>query len=145
MFEHVGPKNYGTFFKVVRRSLKEDGVFLLQTIGQNRSQTTTDPWIHKYIFPNSNLPSIKQIGDAAEEIFVMEDWHNIGPNYDKTLMAWFQNFHAAWPTLKEKYGDTFYRMWKFYLLSCAGTFRARKNQAWQILLSPGGSRVHYHR
>jgi cyclopropane-fatty-acyl-phospholipid synthase len=142
MFEHVGYKNYRTYMNVVRRCLKDDGLFLLHTIGGNESVTTTDPWIGKYIFPNSMLPSIKQIGRAIEGLFVMEDWHNFSADYDKTLMTWYRNFQKNWDKIRSKYDKRFYRMWKYYLLSCAGSFRARKNQLWQIVLSktgvPGG-------
>jgi cyclopropane-fatty-acyl-phospholipid synthase len=139
MIEHVGYKNYKTFMTVARRSLKEDGLFVLQTIGGNRSIKKTDPWISRYIFPNSLLPSAKQLTDAIEKLFVLEDWHNFGQDYDKTLMHWFQNFHNNWHRLKDKYGERFYRMWKYYLLSSAGAFRARDNQLWQIVLSPNGT------
>ena len=138
MFEHVGYKNYQTFMRLVDSVLKPGGLFLLHTIGSNRSVRTTDPWIHKYIFPNGMLPSIRQIGDAFENIFVMEDWHNFSADYDKTLMAWFKNFDEAWPILKNAYNERFYRMWKYYLLMCAGTFRARENQLWQLVLSKEG-------
>ncbi len=138
MFEHVGSRNYKTFMKVVHRQLKDDGLFLLHTIGGNETRIATDRWINKYIFPNGMIPSIKQIGEAIEKYFVMEDWHNFGADYDKTLMAWFQNFDKAWDHLKSLYDDKFYRMWKYYLLSCAGSFRARRNQLWQIVLSKNG-------
>ena len=138
MFEHVGFKNYGIFMTTIRRLLKDDGLFLLHTIGSNKSLFTTDPWTNKYIFPNSMLPSIGQIGTSMEKLFVMEDWHNIGPDYDPTLMAWFKNFDHSWEELKSDYDDRFYRMWKYYLLSSAGAFRARKNQVWQIVLSKKG-------
>lgn len=138
MFEHVGVKNYRTFMQAVHRLLKDDGLFLLHTIGGNRSVRSTNPWIAKYIFPNSMLPSIAQIARAAEGLFVMEDWHNFGADYDKTLMAWFGNFDAQWPSLKTQYSDRFYRMWKYYLLSCAGAFRARQIQLWQIVFSKKG-------
>lgn len=138
MFEHVGYKNYRIFMKTIHRLLKEDGLFLLHTIGANKSMITTDPWTHKYIFPNSMLPSIKQIGASIEQLFVMEDWHNFGHDYDKTLMAWFENFDRSWNELKPDYDERFYRMWKYYLLSCAGSFRAGKNQLWQIVLSKNG-------
>ena len=122
--------------------LRDDGLMLLQTIGAVRSTTVTDPWIGKYIFPNSMLPSLAQLTSAAEGLFVVEDVHNFGPYYDKTLLAWFENFEKNWPQLRDKYGDRFYRMWKYYLLMCAGTFRARHNQLWQIVFSrrgvPGG-------
>jgi cyclopropane-fatty-acyl-phospholipid synthase len=142
MFEHVGVKNYRTYFEVARRCLKDDGFFLLYTIGDNVSRVTSDPWITKYIFPGGLIPSIAQIGKATEGLFVTEDFHNFGPDYDSTLVAWFKNFDAAWPKLRAKYGDRFYRMWKYYLLTCAGTFRTRQVHLWQIVLSkegvPGG-------
>ncbi len=138
MFEHVGYKNYRTFMQICRRLLRDDGLFLLHTIGGDRSTTRIDPWIEKYIFPNAMLPSASQITTAAEGIFVLEDWHNFGPDYDPTLMAWFANFDAGWETLRSRYDERFYRMWKYYLLACAGSFRCRLNQLWQIVLSPMG-------
>ncbi len=145
MFEHVGRKNYRTFMKVVHDSLEDDGLFLLHTIGGNRSAGTADPWIEKYIFPNSMLPSIKQIGQSIEGLFVVEDWHNFGNDYDKTLMVWYNNFENSWDVVKSNYDDRFYRMWKYYLLSCAGSFRVRRNQLWQIVLSKKGVHGGYHR
>ena len=143
MFEHVGVKNYRTYFETARRCLKDGGLFLLHTIGQGPSHGAIDPWIDRYIFPGGVIPSVTHVGKALEDTFVMEDWHNFGPDYDKTLMAWFRNFDAAWPTLREKYGDRFYRMWKYYLLSCAGSFRARHIQLWQIVLSKEGIKGGY--
>ncbi len=139
MIEHVGHRNYREYFKIAARNLKDDGLFLLHTIGEVRSTKNTDAWTHKYIFPNGMLPSIAQLGKAIEGIFVMEDWHNIGADYDKTLMAWFDNFDNSWDKIKDKYNERFYRMWKYFLLSSAGAFRARsKNQLWQIVLSNKG-------
>ena len=142
MFEHVGVKNYRTYMEKAHQLLKNDGIFLLHTIGSSNSVIMGDAWTVKYIFPNSMLPSVAQIGKAIEGLFVMEDWHNFGADYDKTLMAWFGNFDRHWPELKGKYTDRFYRMWKYYLLSFAASFRARRIQLWQIVLSkrgiPGG-------
>ena len=138
MFEHVGVKNYRSYFEVVRRCLVEDGLSLLHTIGGEASTNHTDPWIEKYIFPNSMLPSAAQIAHASEGLFVVEDWHNFGADYAKTLLAWRHNFEAAWPRLEKKYGERFRRMWEFYLCASAATFRARRNQLWQIVLSPNG-------
>jgi cyclopropane-fatty-acyl-phospholipid synthase len=142
MFEHVGNKNYRDYFDVACRLLKDDGLFLLHTIGSTYSDFEIDPWLDKYIFPNAVLPSITQIGKAIEERFIMEDWHNFGANYDNTLMAWFEKFDRNWPRIAERYGERFYRIWKYYLLSCAGGFRARVIQLWQIVLAkhgvPGG-------
>jgi cyclopropane-fatty-acyl-phospholipid synthase len=138
MFEHVGYKNYPTFMKVVNRLLSDNGLFLLHTIGRNTSVRSNDPWIDKYIFPNSMLPSIKQIGSAIENLFVMEDLHNFSTDYDMTLMAWFENFDSNWEKLKPRYSERFYRMWKYYLLMCAGSFRSRHFQLWQIVFSKNG-------
>jgi cyclopropane-fatty-acyl-phospholipid synthase len=138
MFEHVGYKNYRTFMEKTKTLLKEDGLLLLQTIGANRSTVRIDPWIDKYIFPNSMLPSPLQVTAAVDGLFVIEDWQNLGPDYERTLLQWHQNFQENWQDIKHMYDDRFYRMWSYYLLSSAGTFRARKNQLWQIVLSPSG-------
>lgn len=137
MFEHVGYKNYRTYFEVARRCLKDDGLFLLHTIGGNVSAKSTDPWIDKYIFPNSMIPSAAQITNAAEGLFVMEDWHNFGTDYDKTLMEWYRNVEAKWSELHD-YDERFRRMWCYYLLSCAASFRVRVNQLWQVVYSKQG-------
>ena len=136
--EHVGYKNYSTLMEVAYRSLKSHGIFLLHSIANNFSTTHCDPWFNKYIFPNGMLPSVKQLGEAMENLFVMEDWHNFGPDYDKTLVAWYQNFDRHWPQYREKYDTRFYRMWKYYLLSLAGAFRARRIQLWQVVMSKDG-------
>ena len=144
MFEHVGYKNYRHYMQVVQRNLKTTGSFLLHTIGNNVTTRVGNPWINQYIFPNSLIPSMKQITTAFEGIFVMEDWHNFGFDYSLTLKAWHENFIANWSNLKKKYGEQFYRMWNFYLLSCAGAFRARSIQLWQIVLSKRGAPEGYH-
>lgn len=135
MFEHVGPNNYPIYFETVRRVLANEGLFLLHTIGDYATAPTTDPWIEKYIFPNGKLPSARQVTEALERRFVIEDWHNFGPDYDHTLLAWWANFEASWPRLRSRYDQRFYRMWKYYLLSCAGFFRSRQGQLWQLVLS----------
>ena len=138
MFEHVGKKNYRAFFAQSRYLLTSDGLFLLQSIICNKAEWHVDPWVEKYIFPNCFLPSPKFIGASIDGVFVLEDVHTFGADYDKTLQTWFQNFDRAWPQLKVKYGEHFYRMWKYYLLSVAGGFRARRLNVWQMVLSPQG-------
>lgn len=138
MFEHVGPKNYRTYFEVVAKNLKPDGLFLLHTIGSNQTDLNVDPWINKYIFPNGCLPSVAHIASKSEDLFVLEDWHNFGCDYDRTLMAWYDAFQQSWPEIKNNYSDRFYRMFTYYLNACAGAFRARNIQLWQVLLSPKG-------
>jgi len=143
MFEHVCYENYRRYMDVVYRCMRDDGFFLLHTIGNNESKMNVDPWFCKYIFPNSMIPSMKQISESAEGLFVIEDWHNFGPDYDPTLMSWFANFNKHWSELRKLYDERFYRMWKFYLMSCAGTFRARCLQVWQIVFSKKGIRGGY--
>jgi len=138
MFEHVGVKNYKKYMKIIEKVLKPKGIFLLHTIGNDARHGSESLWVDKYIFPNGSLPSAKQITEASEEIFRMEDWHNFGADYDKTLMVWYENFTKNWPNLKKDYDERFYRMWKYYLLSLAGSFRSRYNHLWQIVFSKGG-------
>ncbi|MFH1528097.1 MAG: cyclopropane fatty acyl phospholipid synthase [Bacteroidota bacterium] len=138
MIEHVGYKNYRIYFETANRCLKDDGLFLLHTIGNVKSEKSIDPWTHKYIFPNGMLPSVAQISRAVENLFVIEDLHNFGIDYDKTLMVWYANFKNNWDKIKDKYEGHFYRMWEYFLLSSAGSFRARRNQLWQIVLSKNG-------
>lgn len=137
MFEHVGPKNYETYFSVVDHCLKPNGLFLLHTIGSNQTGLSVDPWINKYIFPNGCLPSIRQIASVSESRLVMEDWHNFGSDYDKTLMAWHERFNQAWSGLSSNYTPRFRRMFNYYLCACAGAFRARDIELWQVLFSRG--------
>ncbi len=141
IMEHVGYKNYRTYMEVTDRCLKDDGIAFVHTIGSNISTTSANAWSTQYIFPNGMLPSIAQLGKAMERLFIMEDWHNIGPHYDKTLMAWHRNFEEAWPDLRKKpaYDERFYRMWRYYLLSSAGGFRARSSQLWQIVMTKPGT------
>ncbi|NTV22609.1 MAG: cyclopropane fatty acyl phospholipid synthase [Candidatus Yonathbacteria bacterium] len=146
MFEHVGPKYYQTYFDTVRAYLKKDGLFLLHTIAGHESYRTTEPWVHKYIFPGGVLPSYEQVTKAFQRAeFVMEDWHNFGADYDNTLMAWYQNLLPRWDTLiaTGKYDERFRRMWEYYLLSFAGAFRSRNLDLWQIVFSPKGVKGGY--
>lgn len=145
MFEHVGHKNYTAYFDMAHRCLDGEGLFLLHTIGKNCSGQPLDPWAEKYIFPNGSLPSQAELATAVESRFLVEDWHNFGADYDRTLMAWHSRFEAAWPRLSARYDERFRRMWRYYLLSCAGSFRARANQLWQLVLSPRGVRGGYRR
>ncbi|MBP9757416.1 MAG: cyclopropane fatty acyl phospholipid synthase [Candidatus Pacebacteria bacterium] len=137
MLEHVGYKNYRKFMQVVHAALKDDGLFLLHTIGSNTTTYAGEAWSNKYIFPHGMLPSVKQLGAAAEKYFVLEDWHNFGPDYHKTLRAWDENFQKAWSMLSDRYSETFYRMFRYYFNSFAGSFKARHIQLWQIVYSKG--------
>ncbi len=143
MLEHVGYQNYRRYLKIARACLVDDGLFLLHTIGGNLSMKSYDAWMNENVFPNAMLPSMEQLTAAAEGVMILEDCHNLGPDYAPTLMAWFENFDRAWPRFRNWYGERFYRVWKCYLLTCAGSFRARENQVWQMVLSPVGVRGGY--
>jgi cyclopropane-fatty-acyl-phospholipid synthase len=138
MLEHVGFKNYRRYMESAFRCLKDEGLFLCQVIGDIASQARRDPWIARYIFPHSMLPSAARVTQAAERLLVLEDVHNFGAFYDRTLMAWETNVRRAWPQFKDRYGERFLRMWRFYLLSCAGAFRARSLELFQFVFSKGG-------
>ncbi len=135
MFEHVGPKNYATYFETAHRLLEPEGLFLLHTIGLDHATPRTDPWIEKYIFPGGKLPSVHEVALGFEPWFVLEDWQNFGADYDRTLMAWHQRFETSWPQIADRYGERFHRMWRYYLLCCAGFFRSRQGQLWQLVLT----------
>jgi cyclopropane-fatty-acyl-phospholipid synthase len=136
MFEHVGHTNYRRYMEIVRRCLKPDGLFFLNTIGVNHSRERINSWTEKYIFPGGVLPSLAQIGAAIDGLFVIEELNDRADFYDRTLVAWFENFQANWASLRDRYGERFFRMWKYYLLSSAGAFRCKAVRDWRILLSP---------
>lgn len=137
MFEHVGRRNYRNFVEVARRLLRDDGLFLLHTIGNDHE--ATDPWTNRYIFPHGSLPTSTEVTEAVRGVFVLEDWHTFRADYDRTLMAWLANFERHIVPGDFKLDARFIRMWRFYLLAYAGAFRAgARNQLWQVVLSPGG-------
>jgi cyclopropane-fatty-acyl-phospholipid synthase len=136
MLEHVGWKNHRNLMEVVHRCLHSDGIAVLHTIGSNESQRHGIPFFEKHLFPNAASPSLAQLGKAMENLLVVEDLHNIGPDYRPTLLAWWKNFEAGYSTLdKRKYDERFYRMWRFYLLSAAGAVAARESQLWHLVLT----------
>lgn len=140
LMEHVGPKNYRAYMELTERCLAPDGIAFVHTIGGNHARTHLEPWFDRYIFPGAVLPTLAQLVTAMDGVFVPEDVHNIGEDYDKTLMAWWNNFDTAWPALSTRYDERFYRMWKYYLLASAGAFRARAQQLFQLVMTRPGTR-----
>ena len=139
LMEHVGPKNHRAYLEQAVRCLSPGGTVFIHTIGGANAKASIDPWFEKYIFPNAAIPSLGQLTSAMENVVVPEDVQNIGPHYDLTLMAWWENFQAAWPSLRDKYGDRFYRVWKYYLLVSAAYFRARRHNLYQVVATPIGA------
>lgn len=142
MIEHVGKKNYAEFFTIANRCLKDDGLFLLHTIsiGQDHYMPQVEPWTNKYIFPGGMIPYHGQLLNAMHAKFIMEDFHNFGFDYSRTLECWLANFNRNWPQLEEKYGDRFKRIWTFWLCASAAAFRTRKLTLTQLVLSKDGYR-----
>jgi cyclopropane-fatty-acyl-phospholipid synthase len=137
MLEHVGPRNYQRFFEANARLLADDGLILHHTIGSNTTSDHTDPWIDAHIFPGGVIPSMEHLGRASLDDWAVEDVHNFGPYYDRTLMTWHANLESAWDDLV-RYDERFRRTWRFYLLSSAAMFRARSLQLWQLVFSRTG-------
>jgi cyclopropane-fatty-acyl-phospholipid synthase len=135
MMEHVGPKNHRHMMRVVHRSLAPGGVALVHTIGANMRRRHGTPFVEKHLFPNAVSPSLAQLGEAIDGLFVPEDLHNIGPDYAPTLMAWWENFDRAYPELRHRYDERFRRLWRFYLQAAAGASRARDGQLFQVVLT----------
>lgn len=149
MFEHVGTKNYRTYMEIANRCLKPNGLFLLHTIGRRKSFLYTgDPWLRKYIFPVGEIPTHQQICNSSEGLLDIRDWHEFGKDYDLTLMAWHQRFIKAWSKLRAEYehqmNGQFCRMWEYYLLACAGSFRVGDAELWQVILSHSEAHKNYH-
>ena len=134
MMEHVGPKNLGVFFEHCGQLLHPDGIMLHHFIGSNASTARTDAWFDKYVFPGGVLPSMAQLGRAAGADWVFEDVHNFGPDYDRTLMAWYRKIESSWGDL-DGYDEAFKRRWRYYLLASAASFRTRNVQLWQVVFT----------
>ncbi len=142
MIEAVGRKNIGTFYRVVDRCLKDDGLFALQAITGDTFSRTSDRrldqymlWLVKYIFPDGYLPRQSELAGCGGTTMRIEDWHAFDLDYDRTLLAWAENFNAGWDQVKDRYGEEFRRRWNFYLYSCAAAFRAGLVRVSQIVYS----------
>jgi cyclopropane-fatty-acyl-phospholipid synthase len=132
-------------FSTARRSLKKDGLFLLETMGNNQRGQLLEPWLQKHLLCQIPLPSLGDVTDVAQLDFVVEDVHNLGADHDRTLLHWHQRFERAWPQLRLAYDERFYRMWRYHLMGSAGSFRARSTQIWQMVMSPKGLSSVYRR
>jgi len=143
MIEHVGYKNYRKLVNIVHRAIKDDGMFLLHTIGNSSRTTVGDPWMEKYIFRNSMLPAMSQLADAFEGVFVVQDWENYGHYYAPTLAAWQNNFETNWPQIEaieteHRFDEKFRRMFNYYFLSCKAGFETDHINLWQIVMTKEG-------
>ncbi len=137
MIEHVGEEYLRTYMECVHKYLKDHGLFVLHHIMPHQLKWTNE-WLTKYIFPGAFPPSAQHTISAANDLFVLEDVHNLGVSYGKTLRCWHDNFVKSWPEIKEHYNERFYRMWRYYLSSVGAGFTARKISVTQFVFSKDG-------
>lgn len=136
--EHIGRKNYRSFFELTNRCLSDDGILLIHSSGHDADiAPPCEIFVNKYIYPNGILPNFEIFCKGIHNLFCIEDLHNFGTDYEKTFLAWHENFVKNWHTIRHMYKnpETFYRMWTYALLMGAGLFRARSFQVWQIVLT----------
>jgi cyclopropane-fatty-acyl-phospholipid synthase len=126
MLSQAVQANDPAFFAAARRSLKKDGMLLLETIGNDQRGQLLEPWMEKHILGQAQLPSLSDVTDHAQQHFVVEDVHNLGAGHDRSLLHWHQRCELAWPQLRLAYDERFSRLWRSHLLASAGSFRARK-------------------
>jgi len=133
MFEHVGKKFYKAFFESMNKLLKDDGIFLLHTIGVVDKPSPPNKFINKYIFPGGVCPSFSQIIKPIEKTgLIVADTETLIRHYDKTLENWLERFLAKKNIVKDLFDEKFVKMWEFYLASCAAAFRYRDLAVFQL-------------
>ncbi len=133
MFEHVGIGHYRTFFDVVGRCLKPDGVALVHAIGRSDGPGSTNPWIRKYIFPGGYSPALSEVLPSVERSgLVATDIEILRLHYAETLRHWRRRFAANRDAIATLYDDRFCRMFEFYLTGSELTFRRSGHMVWQL-------------
>lgn len=136
MIEHVGKRNYRRYFEVARRAVRSNGLFYLSTVGSCGPVHCDDPWMLKHIFPNSHIPSWKEIENGMRGIFFAKNRENWSEDYRQTVLAWLGNFQRSWQEIRAQYDERFGRMWKYYLCAAAAGLRAGTSECWEVVLSP---------
>ena len=133
MFEHVGKKFYKIFFESMNKLLKDNGIFLLHTIGVVDKPSPPNKFINKYIFPGGVCPSFSQIIEPIEKTgLIVSDTETLIRHYDKTLESWLERFLAKRNEVKDLFDEKFVKMWEFYFASCAAAFRHRDLAVFQL-------------
>jgi len=136
MFEHVGIKYFKTYLKKTYDLLKENGVFLLHTIGQRGIPTATSPWIRKYIFPGGYIPSLSDIINETQKLNInITDIEILRLHYAHTLTHWYRNVQKNKDKIVKMFDERFYRMWEFYLLASKYSFINMGNVVFQIQIA----------
>ncbi len=135
MLEHVGKNHLEEYFCAVNKLLNKNGISLLHCI-TNIDEGGTNSWINKYIFPGGYVPSIQElIQYISKERFHIIDVESLRRHYVRTLQCWADNFENSLDEIKKTKDETFIRMWRMYLNSCAASFKCGNIDIHQILFS----------
>lgn len=145
MFEAVGHRNHRRYMELVHGLLTDGGLWLLHTLGDR--YCSSDPWMNRYIFPNGELPTLGQLDTAIRGLFQLEDLHNFGLDYCRTLEEWERSFRGGWDEIRRadgrRFDERFFRMWIYFLATCRGSLRARNMHLWHLVMSKDYSPVVY--
>ncbi len=136
MIEHVGKDYLHEYFSVVNRLLKDGGISLLHCITSMKGGTNR--WIDKYIFPGGYVPSIPElINHITKESFHLIDVESLRRHYCRTLEHWANNFENSISEIEKTKDESFIRMWRLYLNSCAASFHTGNIDIHQFVFSKG--------
>ncbi|ODA42448.1 cyclopropane-fatty-acyl-phospholipid synthase family protein [Desulfosporosinus sp. BG] len=137
MLEHVGKEHLNEYFSTVKSLLNEGGVSLLHCI-TGYEEGGTNSWINKYIFPGGYIPMVQElVTQMAVNSFHLIDLESLREHYTRTLEDWAQNFEQALPLIQKMKDETFIRMWRLYLNSCAASFHTGNIDLHQFLFTKG--------
>ncbi|HEX5645865.1 MAG TPA: class I SAM-dependent methyltransferase [Nitrospira sp.] len=141
MFEHVGRTNFPAYFGVVRRLLRDRGLFL------NHSFTSSDVdgrtvgsgvsgFIDAYVFPNSELAHLHVLArEMGAQNFEIYDVESLRPHYARTLALWSRRLEAQLDNVRRLAGEKTLRIWRAYLAGTSLGFHQGWMNVYQVLAS----------
>jgi len=136
MFEHVGRKFYKSFFNTVFKTLNENGIALLHTIGSVNPPRDPHPWMTRYIFPGGYTPSLSQVvGPIEKSGLIVSDIEVLRTHYAHTLKHWKERFINNKDKVLKMFDEKFFRMFEFYLSSCEMAFKHGDQVVYQLQLT----------
>ena len=123
MLEHVGPRNFRTYFRTVRDLLVDDGVALIHTIGRASGPGVTDAFTERHVFPGGYIPGLSELVGANDGLdWYLSDLETLRLHYAYTLRAWYDRTVAAREAIVALYDERFFRLWTFYLAGAWASF-----------------------
>ncbi len=136
MFEHVGRKFYKNFFNTVFKTLNENGIALLHTIGSVNPPRDPHPWMTRYIFPGGYTPSLSELARPIERSgLIVSDIEVLRTHYAHTLKHWKERFISNKGKVLKMFDEKFFRMFEFYLSSCEMAFKYGDQVVYQLQLT----------